>query len=875
MSPKSTKIKPGIQTQFKDALRLTAANWAALADREEGKWQIRNAKKLPPERQSSLTRLLSESTVDTWLCGALSGGNSRSVSLPMQSGLGTPRLFAFPVSNTSRMVLVGAERQSPKAQRVWRTLASTLRAGNGTKPKAAREAISPDLQAGLPYDLPRSLEHILAVFTHEVPCSSAWIAIRRGDILDIEAVWNTDDPTKKSLPVDSNKLFQQVHKTLSEVVVLCGTPGWESVPEVGKKRGVKVWICLPLLIGHRMIGVLVMWRQKEVTQREWRRLHELTANFAPSVEMAVTFFEMGMHLRRLGMFNDFALTVSSAQNLEGIARRVFDLLARIFGTELITLYLLSTDARMLREFYNRDRRLLPRLNDLSGHPMAKFLSQPRLLRLDGDVSTELPSADIHQARSGMIVPLRYRGQSVGVLTIESVRSQAFSQYDEHLIGVIASHLAGLVEYGRLREEAEGRARSLGLIHEVVQQVIGLNDKYEIAQITADLLSQYFDYEVTAVLLGDKQHRLTIHGFGGKFGSDIRKVVGRRDLSSYSGITGHVFLTGESQLVNDTRQNRLYEQLEGWNASSEVCVALKDNDHIFGIIDIESSRLNAFTRNDLIAIESLAGILAAVVSKTDQYQRLQEANRQLRQTQIELKARMEAQRAAEHRLVQTAKLAALGEMAAGIAHELNNPLTTVTGFSELILEEMPEDVSYRTEMEMVQREAHRAGEVVRRLLDFSRQGERTRSRADANELVEDVIALTQHLIHTSGIQLVAELGGDLPWVSVDRNQIKQVLLNLIHNALQAMPNGGRLYLSTAERSRDGRRWITMSVRDTGVGIDPKDQPRIFEPFFTTRRGGTGTGLGLSVTYGIITDHGGFIDVESEIGKGSLFTVWLPL
>jgi two-component system NtrC family sensor kinase len=329
------------------------------------------------------------------------------------------------------------------------------------------------------------------------------------------------------------------------------------------------------------------------------------------------------------------------------------------------------------------------------------------------------------------------------------------------------------------------------------------------------------------------------------------------------------------LVNDTSQDRHYKALKGWDAGSEICVAMKDGERVIGTIDVESISHNSFTHNDLLAIESLAGILASVVSSADQYQRLQELVRQLRATESELKARMEAQQEAEHRLVQAAKLAAVGEMAAGIAHELNNPLTTVTGFSELVLDEMPEDSSHRKELEMVLREARRASDVVRRLLDFSRQGERTRSRADLNEIVEDVIALTRHLIFTKGVELSVNLMEDLPWVYVDRNQMKQVLLNLIHNALQAMSSGGKLEIATLSCRRADREWVTMSVRDTGAGIAPENKDRIFEPFFTTKGNAGGTGLGLSVTYGIITDHGGNIEVESEPESGSLFTVWLPI
>jgi two-component system NtrC family sensor kinase len=144
----------------------------------------------------------------------------------------------------------------------------------------------------------------------------------------------------------------------------------------------------------------------------------------------------------------------------------------------------------------------------------------------------------------------------------------------------------------------------------------------------------------------------------------------------------------------------------------------------------------------------------------------------------------------------------------------------------------------------------------------------------NEVVEDVVALTRHLIHTSGVELRLELEKNLPWISVDSNQMKQVLLNLVHNALQAMPAGGEMLISTQSASRGGRDWVKVSVCDTGIGIPKDDQARIFEPFYTTRGDHGGTGLGLSVTYGIVTDHAGQIDVESEPGIGSKFTVWLP-
>ncbi len=255
--------------------------------------------------------------------------------------------------------------------------------------------------------------------------------------------------------------------------------------------------------------------------------------------------------------------------------------------------------------------------------------------------------------------------------------------------------------------------------------------------------------------------------------------------------------------------------------------------------------------------------------------LQQTVIELQQTQQELQARISAQREAEARLIQAAKLAAVGEMAAGVAHELNNPLTTVVGFTELALEELPVESEVRADLDLVLKEARRARTVVRRLLDFARQGETNRVKADINEIVDDVLLLTKHLMHTNNVQTAIHMDASLPWALVDRNQIKQVVINLVNNAIYAMPDGGQLVVETCALPRYNRQWVTLTVRDTGIGISEQNLQRIFEPFFTTRGDRGGTGLGLSVTYGIVTDHGGMIEVESQVNVGSAFTVWLPL
>jgi len=329
------------------------------------------------------------------------------------------------------------------------------------------------------------------------------------------------------------------------------------------------------------------------------------------------------------------------------------------------------------------------------------------------------------------------------------------------------------------------------------------------------------------------------------------------------------------MVDDVSKNPLYKYIPGWDVNSEICVALQDGDHVLGIIDVGASGKNAFSHNDLLALEALAGFLTSVVSSVDRYQMLQDTIQILQTTQGELQERMEAQHSAENRLIQAAKLAAVGEMAAGVAHELNNPLTTVAGFSELVLEDLPPKSPHREDLEMVLREAKRARSVVRRLLDFARQSESVRVRAGLNEVVEDVVILTRHLLETNEINLEMQLGKNLPWVLMDRDQIKQVILNLLHNALHAMPQGGKLSVLTKTRQKNKEKWLTLAVQDSGEGISANDLARIFEPFFTTKADDGGTGLGLAVSYGIVTDHDGFIDVQSAPNDGACFTVWLPI
>ena len=225
--------------------------------------------------------------------------------------------------------------------------------------------------------------------------------------------------------------------------------------------------------------------------------------------------------------------------------------------------------------------------------------------------------------------------------------------------------------------------------------------------------------------------------------------------------------------------------------------------------------------------------------------------------------------AQAQLIQSAKLAAIGELAANVAHELNNPLTTVLGFASVMTEVLAPGAPLREEADLILAEAGRARDIVRDLLDFSRQRKFVVEPAHLGMTVAQVVALVRSMNPTS-VTIVEEYASELPLVEVDPSRMKQVFLNLINNAVSAMPRGGTLVV----RTRRAAESVEVEFKDSGIGIPPENLGRIFEPFFTTKPEVSGTGLGLSVSLGIVRQHGGTIEVVSEEGKGSTFTVKVP-
>jgi two-component system NtrC family sensor kinase len=229
-------------------------------------------------------------------------------------------------------------------------------------------------------------------------------------------------------------------------------------------------------------------------------------------------------------------------------------------------------------------------------------------------------------------------------------------------------------------------------------------------------------------------------------------------------------------------------------------------------------------------------------------------------------------AMQARVAQSERLASLGMLAAGVAHEVNNPLGGILALTGLTVEDMAEDDPNRENLEEVIRQTERCRDIVKGLLDFSRQSKSHTELVDLNKVLEDTLFLITKQALFFNIKLVQNLVPDLPRVMADGSQFQQVFMNILMNAVQAMDERGVITIVTRRGTPD---CVEVAISDTGQGIPPDQIDRIFDPFFTTKASGKGTGLGLSIAYGIVTTHGGSISVRSEVGKGSTFTIRMPI
>jgi two-component system, LuxR family, sensor kinase FixL len=269
-----------------------------------------------------------------------------------------------------------------------------------------------------------------------------------------------------------------------------------------------------------------------------------------------------------------------------------------------------------------------------------------------------------------------------------------------------------------------------------------------------------------------------------------------------------------------------------------------------------------------------GIIRDITDRKRAEEAHRTSNRRLEKALAELQTKSDELKAMTQQLWQAAKLASVGELAAGIAHELNNPLATVSLRIESVLTRTAGDDPRRRALEVIEQESRRMADLVANLLQFSRRGRDEASTVDVPQELSKAVELIHHHLRKRLITVVQELDSDTPTLYADRQKLRQVFLNLLTNAADAMPQGGTLTLRTATVD-SGVPAVRIDFVDTGVGIPPEYLGKVMDPFFTTKEEGHGTGLGLAICRRIVQEHKGTIEIASEVGKGTTVRLILPV
>lgn len=330
-----------------------------------------------------------------------------------------------------------------------------------------------------------------------------------------------------------------------------------------------------------------------------------------------------------------------------------------------------------------------------------------------------------------------------------------------------------------------------------------------------------------------------------------------------------------------------QRLRLWRA--RVCLILKVRDELVGVMTLGPRKGGrTYNRSDLRLLSQVARQMAISVYNVLHYdaivaaqrqleslnevleQRVTERMQRLEERTQELAAANEKLHQAQGQIVRSEKLASIGQLAAGVAHEINNPVGVILGFSQLLQRHIPADDFSAKPLATIEQESMHCKQIVQNLLDFARMGEPRLLEVDLHQTLEATCQLLEYQLARGEIQLAKTYATDLPSIIADPQQMQQVFVNIMLNACQAMPQGGRLTIKTSA----GAGKVAVAFSDEGVGIPSEHVDRVFDPFFTTKEPGQGTGLGLSVSYGIVKRHGGQIDVQSQAGKGTVFTIRLP-
>ncbi len=444
------------------------------------------------------------------------------------------------------------------------------------------------------------------------------------------------------------------------------------------------------------------------------------------------------------------------------------------------------------------------------------------------------------------------------------------------IGDIAQAFSGMLrELRASTERLEDLVFKLGTLNDMVEMAARIPKIEDLLAHVLERTMRAVSATIGSIMLLDRERQVLRIAVGRGLG-DQEHSRPHVEVKVGEGIAGRVVQMGEAVLVEDIEKDARFAKISDpkYGGGSFICMPLRVGDRIVGVVNLAKKESTpgapsqTFAPTDLQFLNALMTYTAYAVDNARLFEEARAAAQRLEEVVEDQKLRLTL---AQQQMLQAAKLSALGELVAGVAHELNNPLTVIIGTADMIETEAPEAVKRHLHL---MREAISAAQyVVRGLLTFGRQMPLQKTPVDLAGLTEKVLALTFGELHVAEVKVRQDIAPELPPVWADANQLQQVLVNLITNAKQAMADvqGERRLQISVQRADPAR--VRIQVEDTGPGIPADVIAKVFDPFVTTRS--DGTGLGLSISYGIIREHGGTLTVDSTPGRGAAFTIELPI
>ncbi|MFQ6135890.1 MAG: ATP-binding protein [Candidatus Hydrothermarchaeales archaeon] len=434
-------------------------------------------------------------------------------------------------------------------------------------------------------------------------------------------------------------------------------------------------------------------------------------------------------------------------------------------------------------------------------------------------------------------------------------------------------------------ELESSYKELSLLHEVNSALNAGMDLEEILQIIIDGMTSVFNYFSSGIYLLSRDGKYLVvknYSLDSRIIEEIERLIGSPlkgyKIPLYEGSIFRAAMENKEPIITHDIVAILKEHTDkkGLRAlakavakltglKSGVGVPLVAGDKVVGMLGV-ASRDQEMSERDAERLMSFADQAGLAIERAKLYEELKEYSEQLER---KVEERTRELRKAQQQLIQSEKLAAIGQLAAGVAHEINNPLTNILLDAELLHQKALEGDLAKERLEEIISQVGTVARITRNLLEFARQSEVEIKSLDITALLEKSLEMLSFQL--TNIRLEKDFQPNLPELRGDSSQLQQVFLNIITNAIQAMPDGGRLGISIVRENG----FIRVDISDTGLGIAEEDLGKIFDPFYTTKGVGGGTGLGLSICLGIVERHGGDIRVESKVDKGSTFTVRLPI